>query len=382
MPWRTESVMQQRVEFVIRARSGKKAMSELCREYGVSRPTGYLWLKRYEETGSLLGLQERSRRPHHSPGRTQRALEELVLGLRDKTGWGAAKLQEVLHQQKVELGRATVHRILVREGRVGEERRSLKKATKRFAREQCNELAQMDFKGEYQLPRKQKCYPLSLLDDCSRYLQGLWPLSSTAGEGVHRCLEGHFKQEGVPQAILMDHGTPWFSTQNQHGLTWVAVWLIEQGVVLKYSGIGHPQTQGKVERFHKTLKARTKHRGAPATMSEWLVWAEEFRREYNYERPHESLNMKTPAQVYRAENLRPYQEHPREWEYGGGTVKRLDGYGMLYYRGGSYFVCEALGHKRVRIDQLDDKLVVTFRHLTIREIDLRTSRSIPVLLKV
>lgn len=382
MPWRTESVMQQRVEFVIRARSGEKPLSELCREYGVSRPTGYLWLKRYEVSGSLLGLQERSRRPHNSPGRTKRELEELVLGLRDKTGWGAAKLQEVLRHQQVELGRATVHRILVREGRVGGERRSLKKATLRFAREQCNELAQMDFKGEYQLPRRQKCYPLSLLDDCSRYLHGLWPLASTGGAGVQRCLEGYFKQQGVPQAILMDHGTPWFSTQNQHGLTWVAVWLIKQGVVLKYSGIGHPQTQGKVERFHQTLKARTKHRGAPATMSEWLVWAEEFRREYNHERPHESLNMKTPAEVYRAENLRPYQEHPREWEYDGGTVKRLDAYGMLYYRGGSYFVCEALGQERVRIDQLDDKLVVTFRHLTIREIDLRTSRSIPVVLKV
>jgi transposase InsO family protein len=374
--------MQQRVEFVIRARSGKKAMSELCREYGVSRPTGYLWLRRYEEKGSLLGLEERSRRPHNSPGRTKRALEELVLGLRDKTGWGASKLQEVLRNQQVELGRATVHRILVREGRVGGERRSLKKASKRFARAQCNELAQMDFKGEYQLTRKQKCYPLSLLDDCSRYLHGLWPLTSTGGAGVYRCLEGYFQQQGVPQAILMDHGTPWFSTQNQHGLTWVAVWLIKQGVILKYSGIGHPQTQGKVERFHQTLKARTKHRGAPATMSEWLVWAEEFRREYNHERPHESLNMKTPAEVYRAENLRPYQQHPREWEYDGGTVKTLDAYGMLYYRGGSYFVSEALGHERVRIDQLDDKLVVTFRHLTIREIDLCTSRSIPVALKL
>lgn len=382
MPWRTESVMQQRVEFVIRARSGEKALSQLCREYGVSRPTGYLWLKRYEASGSLLGLQERSRRPHNSPGRTKRELEELVLGLRDKTGWGASKLQEVLRSQQVELGRATVHRILVREGRVGADRRSLKKATKRFARAQCNELAQMDFKGEYQLSRKQKCYPLSFLDDCSRYLHGLWPLTSTGGAGVHRCLEGYFQEQGVPQAILMDHGTPWFSTQNQHGLTWVAVWLIKQGVVLKYSGIGHPQTQGKVERFHQTLKARTKHRGAPATMSEWLVWAEEFRREYNHERPHEALHMKTPAEVYRAENLRPYRQHPPEWEYDGGTVKRLDAYGMLYYRGGSYFVCEALGQERVRIDQLDDKLVVTFRHLTIREIDLRTSRSIPVALKL
>ena len=382
MPWRKESVMEQRVEFVIRARSGKKTHAALCREYGVSRPTGYLWLSRYEEAGSLSGLRERSRRPHHSPERTERGIEKLVLELRDKTGWGAPKLQVVMAKKGVAMARATVHRILVREGRVGEPRRSLKKATKRFAREQCNELAQMDFKGEYQLGRRQKCYPLSLLDDCSRYLHGLWPLTSTSGEGVYRSLLGHFKKVGVPQAMLMDHGTPWFSTQNQQGLTWVAVWLIKQGVALKYSGIGHPQTQGKVERFHRTLKARTKQRGLPATMREWLVWAEEFRLEYNQERPHESLNMKTPAEVYRAENLRPYQEQPSDWEYDGGAVKRLDGHGMLYFGGGSYFVCEALAHERVRIDQLDNKLVVTFRHLTIREIDLRTSRTSAVLLEV
>src|SRR5215470_14106544 len=185
------------------------------------------------------------------------------------------------------MARATVHRILVREGRVGDERKSLKKATQRFAREQCNELAQMDFKGEYQLRGRQKCYPLSLLDDCSRYLHGLWPLPSTAGAGVYRSLLGHFKEVGVPQAMLMDHGTPWFSTQNQQGLTWVAVWLIKQGVVLKYSGVGHPQTQGKVERFHQTLARRTRHHGEPTTMAEWVRWAVEFRHEYNYERPHE-----------------------------------------------------------------------------------------------
>lgn len=382
MPWRSESVMEQRVKFVIEAQRKEKTHAALCREYGVSRPTGYLWLNRYKQASSLNGLQERSRRPHHSPGRTDRAIEELVLELRDKTGWGAPKLQFVLANKGTVMARATVHRILVREGRVGDERKSLKKATKRFARKQCNELAQMDFKGEYQLRGRQKCYPLSLLDDCSRYLHGLWPLPSTAGEGVYRSLLGHFKEVGVPQAMLMDHGTPWFSTQNQQGLTWVAVWLIKQGVVLKYSGVGHPQTQGKVERFHRTLKSRTKQRGVPATMSEWSCWAEEFRREYNHERPHESLNMKTPAEVYRSENLRPYQEHPHEWEYHSGNVKKLDGYGMLYFRGGAYFVCEALAHERVRIDQLDDKLVVTFRHLTIREIDLRTAKSFPVLLKL
>jgi hypothetical protein len=253
------------------------------------------------------------------------------------------------------------------------------KATQRFAREQCNELAQMDFKGEYTLPNE-KCYPLSLLDDCSRYLHGLWPLGSTGGAGVKQSLEGHFREYGVPLSILMDHGTPWFSTRNAHGLTWVSVWLLKQGVVLRYSAVGHPQTQGKVERFHQTLKGRTRHRGAPTTMAEWERWARQFRHEYNYERPHEALQMKTPGEVYKAINLHPYQEQPREWEYSGGTVKRLDTQGLLYYRSQTYFVSEALATERVRVDELDGKLLVTFRHMTVREIEVRTGKSMAVLL--
>ena len=379
MPWKRESVMDQRVEFVIRAKRGEESISGLCREYEISRPTGYLWLKRYEEVGSVSGLAERSRRPQRTPGRTAQALEQQVVQLRDEKGWGAPKLAKVLQGRGIKLGSATVHRILRRAGRVLIEAEA-RKASTRFERGECNQLAQMDFKGEYTLSPKEKCYPLSFLDDCSRYLHGLWPLSSTGGAGVYRSLKGYFQAQGVPQALLMDHGTPWFSMTNQHGLTWVAVWLIKQGVVLKYSGIGHPQTQGKVERFHRTLKARTKHRGEPATMAEWQRWAEEFRQEYNHERPHEALGMKTPAAVYQPQNLRPYQEQPREWEYSGGLIKRLNTQGMLYYQGRNYFVSEALAHEAVRLDELEDKLVVTFRHLTVREINVRTGSSTAVLL--
>jgi len=378
MPWKTESVMDQRVEFVIRAQRGEESLARLCREYGVSRPTGYRWLERYREAGSISGLAEHSRRPLHQWRRTESTIEAAVLELRDKTGWGGPKLAELLKQRGLQVAPATAQRILKRAGRVVKP--EVEKATGRFERAECNELAQMDFKGEYTLSRKQKCYPLSLLDDCSRFLHGLWPLSSTGGGGVKQTLEGHFREQGVPLSILMDHGTPWFSTTNQHGLTWVAVWLIKQGVVLRYSGVGHPQTQGKVERFHRTLKARTKHRGEPLTMPEWQQWACEFRHEYNHERPHEALGMKTPAAVYKPENLRPYQEQPREWEYSGGAIKRLNPQGTLYYQQRTYFVSEALATERVRVDALDGKLLVTFRHLTVREIDLRTGRSTAVLL--
>lgn len=378
MPWRTESVMDQRVEFVIRAQRGEESIAQLCREYGVSRPTGYLWLHRYREVGRISDLAEHSRRPLHTPGRTAAAIEVAVLQLRDEKGWGGPKLAELLSQRGIMIAPATAQRILKRAGRVVKP--TVEKTTTRFERAECNELAQMDFKGEYTLSLKEKCYPLTLLDDCSRFLHGLWPLSSTGGVGVKQTLEGYFREQGVPLSILLDHGTPWFSTTNQHGLTWVAVWLIKQGVELRYSGIGHPQTQGKVERFHRTLKARTKHRGVPKTMPEWRAWAAEFRQEYNHERPHEALAMKTPAAVYKAVNLRPYREQPREWDYSGGVVKRLNTLGMLYHKQQRYFVSEALAAERVRVDELEDRLVVTFRHLTVREIDMRTGRSTAVLL--
>jgi transposase InsO family protein len=379
MPWRTESVMDQRVEFVIRAQRGEESISQLCRDYGVSRPTGYLWLKRYREVGRISDIAEHSRRPLHMPRLTAATIEAAVLQLRDEKGWGGRKLAELLGQRGIKLAPATAQRILKRAGRVVKP--TVEKTTTRFERAECNELAQMDFKGEYPLRLKGKCYPLTLLDDCSRFLHGLWPLNSTGGAGVKQTLEGHFRAQGMPLSILMDHDTPWFSSTNRHGLTWLAVWLIKQGVWLRYSGIGHPQTQGKVERFHRTLKARTKHRGEPTTMREWQQWAAEFRREYNYERPHEALGMKTPAAVYKAVNLRPYQERPPEWEYSsGGSIKRLNTQGMLYYQGRNYFVSEALAQERVRVDELEGKLLVTFRHLTVREISIRTGQSTAVLL--
>lgn len=379
MPWRTKSVMDERVEFVLRARDGEETLAVLCREYGISRPTGYLWLQRYREVGSVNGLAEHSRRPLQSPRRTAAVIATAVLAVRDEKGWGGPKIAKVLARRGLAVAPATAQRILKRAGRVVKP--EVNKTWTRFAREQCNELAQMDFKGEYTLPAE-KCYPLSLLDDCSRYLHGLWPLNSTGGAGVKQSLEGQFREHGVPLSILVDHGTPWFSTTNAHGLTWVSVWLLKQGVVLRYSGVGHPQTQGKVERFHQTLKGRTKHRGAPTTMGEWERWAQEFRQEYNYERPHEALGMKTPGEVYQAVNLRIYQEQPRAWEYTGGMVKRLNTQGLLYYRQQTYFVSEALATEYVRVDELDGKLLVTFRHMTVREIEVRTGRSTAVLLPI
>lgn len=379
MPWKSETVMDQRIEFVVRAKPRDAPMSKLCKEFGISRPTGYLWLKRYEECGSVTGLNELSRRPHNSPAKTEDQLEKKVVELRRQKGWGARKIQVLLGRQGDHLAAATIHRILVRRGLI-EPDPADRNATKRFEHSECNQMVQMDFKGEYQV-REGKCYPLSFLDDHSRYLIGLWPLENTNARGVFESLKMRFQESGVPESILTDHGTPWFSTTNGHGLTWLSVWLIKQGIKLKFSGIRHPQTHGKVERFHRTLKARTRHRGLPETIEEWKHWAPEFTREYNYERPHEAIGMKMPGEVYTNDNLRPYQENPSEWEYTGGTVKRLNTQGKLYYCGQHYFVCEALASEWVRLDELEHKLLVTFRHTTVREINLQTGSTIPVVLE-
>ena len=378
MPWKTESVMEQRLQFVIEARQQAATMTELCQRYGISRETGYKWLKRYEINESVEALQDRSRRPHHSPQRTGAEQEQKVLAVRDKTGWGARKIHDVIASAAVPPV-ITIHRILQRHGRIKPEQ-AARQASKRFARESCNELAQMDYKGEYPVSGGGRCYPLTLLDDCSRYLMGLWPLRSTAGQEAQQVLREQFRQFGVPLEMLMDHGTPWCCNNNLHGLTWFSVWLIKQGISLRYSGVHHPQTQGKVERLHLTLKQRTKHRGVPTTMAEWISWLAEFRYEYNHERPHEALGMKTPGEIYTQENLRPYQEQPRKWEYNGGEVRTIDYKGGITKYGSWYFVCEALAHERVRVDEFDGQLVVTFRHLTIRQIDLRKRQSRPVLL--
>jgi len=372
--------MEQRLSFVIEAHNQKENLSGLSRRYGISRQTGYKWLKRYQAAGTIEGLQERSRRPEHSPRRTNSEVEQRVLAIRDEKGWGAAKIQYVISREGLSLPAITVHRILKRNGRI-KPKSAVRLTGKRFERASCNELAQMDFKGDYQLAGGRKCYPLTLIDDCSRYLLGLWPLPSLDGTGVYQVLKRHFQQVGVPQEMLMDHGSTWYSNNTEHGLTWLSIWLIKQGIKINYSGVHHPQTQGKVERFHRTLKERTEHRGAPATLREWRRWAKEVRQEYNEQRPHEALGMKTPAEVYSREHLRPYQEHPREWEYDGGEVRRLDNEGGFSKYGNWYFVCQALAKELVRVDEFDGKLTVTFRHLTIREIDLHTRSSTAVLLR-
>lgn len=378
MPWKVKDVMDQRIEFILRAVSGEDEISSLCREFQVSRPTGYHWLKRYQETGSVAGLKEGSRRPKSSPNKTDRRSEDRVIQMRRETGWGGKKIQHVLaRDHRMVLTVPTVNRILKRNGLIQRERGS-RPAVKRFERNAPNELWQMDFKGPLFLPVGQ-CYPFSILDDHSRFVVGLFALDKTDGAQVERRLQSVFEQYGVPDSILMDHGVPWWSAQNGHGLTHLAVNLIRQGIRLRYSGIGHPQTQGKVERFHGTLAKAMALHGPARSIAGWQRLMNRFRDQYNHVRPHEAIAMKVPADVYQA-SLKSYNPHPPEWEYpSGAIIKRLSRQGFVYYRGCEYFVCEALADQYVWLRELEDRVLVTYRQMYIRELNTRTGRTLPIL---
>lgn len=374
MPWKETGVMEERIRFVAGALKEEVNFSRLCEDFGVSRPTGYRWFKRYRECGSFGDLKERSRRPLRSPRRTVSELEDRVIELRKRYGWGAKKLHVVLLRDAgIDLPVITIHRIIYRNGLIVS-RKSLSHATKRFEKKQPNELWQMDFKGEYHLG-KGYCYPLSILDDHSRFTVGLYGLPNQRGESVNDCLVRTFDKFGVPHAMLMDHGTPWWSSTNAQGLTWVTVKMIRQGIRIYLSGVGHPQTQGKVERFHRTLKQSVRHTGKPKTMEGWNSLLRNFREEYNHLRPHEALGMDVPASRYEP-SRKPYNPNPPEWDYPeGSVVTRLNTQGCLEYDRKRYFVCEALAKENVRIEEIENRLLVSYRQMYIREIERETGKT-------
>jgi len=379
MPWKQSDAMEERIRYVVRAEQQNKPKGELDEEFGIHRSTGWRWRKRLEQIGRIEDLGEHSRRPLRSPTQTSMEVQKRILELRQERGWGALKLQVLLKQEKHSVSVATINRILARHGAIGAAD-SHRPSFKRFERSEPNQLWQMDFKGirECLAAQHGTIYPLSILDDHSRFLVGLFELSDPNTAMTLQSLRKVFEPYGLPEAMLMDHGTPWWSTSNGHGLTQMSVALMKQGIRLYFSGIGHPQTQGKVERMHRTMEAaleRDRHR-----FPGWEAWTKKFRQEYNEIRPHQALDMAVPAQHYRP-SQREYRENPPDWEYeSGALVRRLNSKGSVKYRSERYFVCEALAGERVVIESLQGRILVRYRNTYVREIDLSSGRTRPLVI--
>lgn len=370
MPWKTMDVQEQKVKFVVAASRREKSLTALCQEFGISRPTGLLWRKRYEEKG-VAGIAERSRRPRQSPERTSPELEQRVVELRERyPDWGARKLRVLLARDQVELTRSTIHRILLRHDLLREHDRH-PRAMQRFERGTPNELWQMDFKS----PKgwNTAVGPLSVLDDHSRYLLVLQAVGTNHAELVREQLETAFIHSGVPQAMLMDHGVPWWSSQAPSGATQLTVWLMKQGIRLHWSGFRHPQTQGKVERFHGALQRALQLR--LVSCQEPQTWLDAYRWEHNHVRPHEALNMKTPASVWHRSD-RKYDPHPPRWEYSSGAkVLKVDSQGKLDAFGARWKIGKALRGEWVQLEQVQQRVLVYYCQTLVRELDLKTQNS-------
>lgn len=370
MPWKTMDVREQRVQFVVAASRREKSMTALCQEFGVSRSVGYEWLRRYQQ-GGVAAIAERSRKPHRSPRQTAEDVQARVIELRRRyPDWGARKLRVLLLQSGIQLGQTTIHRILLAHDLVAEpDRRTL--GLERFERSEPNELWQMDFKG----PKlwHQPVGPLSVLDDHSRYVIALQAIGSTRGVLVRKQLETVFQQAGLPQAMLMDHGIPWWSQHSPNGATHLSLWLMQLGIRLHWSGYRHPQTQGKVERFHGTLQRALQRRRV--LVGDIQHWLDEFRWEHNYLRPHEALAMQTPASRWRP-SQRSYDPKPSRWEYpADARVLKVDHKGRLKLQGQGWNIGKAFSGEWVHIVPVEHRFQIYYCATLIREIDPRIHRS-------
>ncbi len=317
MPWKLLTPMSQRKEFVSLVQTDGANMARLCRRFEISRKIGYKWLARYRATGEA-GLADRSRRPHRSPGETKEALVAAVLAVRTAhPAWGGRKIRFRLQAQNwSEVPAAsTITDILRRHGLINPEESAKHKAWQCFEAETPNDLWQMDFKGHFEAAAG-RCHPLTVLDDHSRFALGLEACANERRHTVQQRLTTIFRRYGLPRKMLVDNGSPWGSDA-AHPYTPLTVWLLRLGVKVSHSSPYHPQTLGKDERFHRTLKAELLQYCQGLDLTTCQQRFDVWRLVYNLERPHEALGMAVPMSRYR-ESPRTFPETIPPLVYGPG----------------------------------------------------------------
>lgn len=375
MPWKENTRMSQRHEFVILANASAVNLSQLCGRFGISRKTGYKWRARFQ-SGDGQALAEQSRRPHHSPRRTLASIEAQVLALRaEHPAWGGRKLRARL----LALGHSsvpaasTISAILQRHQQLAPEAAAQHQRFRRFEHPEPNDLWQMDFKGHFATAAG-RCYPLTVLDDHSRFALALRACADEGRQTVQQALTTVFRRYGLPWRMTMDNGHPWgVYLRGRCRWTRLTVWLLRLGVSVSHSRPFHPQTQGKDERFHRTLKVELLRAHAWRDLSECQTRFSAWRDQYNCERPHEALQMQVPAARYRV-STRPFPERLPAVEYpSDALVRRVQKTGLIYLQQRTIFVGEAFQGLDValRPTTTDGLFEVYFCHQRVSTLDLR-----------
>lgn len=375
MPWKAASAMSLRYEFIRLAMTETANIRSLCRRFEVSPKTAYKWIERYRAAGTEA-LKDRSRRPEHSPSRTTLAVEQKILQLREKhPSWGARKLHARLIAQGYHdlPSFSTITAILHRYGCINQQDAHKHKPYQRFEAPEPNLLWQMDFKGDFPLLHG-RCYPLTILDDYSRFSLGIIACPHQRRETVQQHLIATFRRYGLPQRMLTDNGGPWGSCGND-AYTELGLWMIRLGIVLSHSRICHPQTLGKDERFHRTLKAEVISTRFFESTTHCQESFDQWRRVYNFERPHEALAMAVPASRYQP-SPREFPETLPPIDYGpDDLIRKVNAKGDISFRGKLCRVGKAFHRYPVAIrPTITDGLYnVFFCHEQISQINLHQS---------
>jgi len=378
MPWMETCSMKEKMRFVSTHETGLYGMSELCERFGISRKTGYKWVDRFEE-GGVDGLRERSRRPHRSPYRTPEEIERLLVEVRrSHPNWGPEKLLEVVSRRHGELelpARSTVAAILKREGLVKERRRRRHhrhpgRPTKEVTA--ANEVWTGDYKGEFKTLDGRWCYPLTVADEHTRYLLGCDGMTSTEGRGARTAFERLFRENGLPEAIRTDNGTPFTKPTAIHGLSSLSVWWIQLGIRPERIEPGKPQQNGRHERMHRTLKDETVCPPA-RDLQEQQKRFDAFRQEFNHERPHQALRQKTPAEVW-SPSARALPDRVPEPHYPAHCQPRLVfSTGYIKFKNRSLFLSQTLQGQHVALEEIHDGIwSIHFYDVLLGRLDERT----------
>lgn len=381
MPWKTTTTMEQKIEFICEWRTGKYTITELCKSFEISRPTAYKLIHRFENQG-FEGLKEQSRAPGKHPNATDQKIIDSILKLKEKYKlWGAKKIRELLfkkHTKGEVPSVVTVHNILRKNGLVCPQKRirRVKPTYPIFDPKSCNEVWSADYKGKFLMGNKIYCHPLTIADSKSRFLftaKGHYKETLKAAKAEFTKV---FRTYGIPKQIHTDNGSPFGSVRAIQRFTQLSYWFIELGITPVFSDPAHPEQNGRHERMHRDLKA------ACAKPSAYDLKAQQrrlnhFVKEYNHIRPHEALDMKTPADVHDF-STRPFPEKIPNFDYDNNhKVLKVTKSGAVRWR--SYYwvyVSAALKGKYIAIQELGNGIwKVYYRNVFLGFFDQRNLRN-------
>jgi putative transposase len=360
MPWKETNVMDEKMSFVGMYLRNEMGISELCRYFGISRVTGYKWIRRYETEGPK-GLDDRDRAPYNHRNAIANEIEQMLVSFRGiHSSWGPLKLLAKLSERYPKVAwpaASTIGEILKRHGLTISRRRSRKSPPYEKPFQSCqssNTVWSADFKGWFCTKDGQRCDPFTLTDNYSRFLLRCQSVTHPDFDGVKPILETAFKEYGLPLSIRTDNGPP-FATTTIGGLSRLSVWLMRLGITPERIQPGKPAQNGRLERLHRTLKAETAQ-PPQATLRAQQKAFDRFREEYNYQRPHQALNQKTPASHY-TRSSRTYPPKLPELSYPDNfELRKIRSQGEFKWRGHSIYLCMPLSNEIVAFQKIHDDL--------------------------